>query len=89
LKPNDWGLFDVHGNVWIWCQDRYAPYPQAAGGEAAEDQEDRDPADAKERVLRGGAFIFRTPEVRAACRHWGWPTDRNDVVGLRPARTYS
>jgi formylglycine-generating enzyme required for sulfatase activity len=89
LKPNDWGLFDLHGNVWQWCQDRYAPYPEAAGEEVFEDKEYKDKTDAKSRVLRGGAFGVHVTGVRCAYRIDRAPSTRNSVVGLRPARTFS
>jgi formylglycine-generating enzyme required for sulfatase activity len=88
LKPNDWGLFDVHGNAWTWCQDRYARYPEAADGEAVEDQEEDEKTSAKSRVLRGGAFGTHVADVRCASRLGSGPADRSLSVGLRVARTY-
>jgi len=40
LKPNDLGLFDVHGNVFTWCQESFKAYPAGKGDKAEEDQED-------------------------------------------------
>jgi len=54
LKPNAWGLYDMHGNVWEWCQDLYVP----AGSR-----------DGKCRVLRGGAWFSDHLSTRAASRY--------------------
>jgi formylglycine-generating enzyme required for sulfatase activity len=88
LKPNDWGLFDMHGNAYTWCQDRSALYPEAADGNAVEDKEDKDKTDAIRRVLRGSAFDLHVALVRSAYRYSLAPATRAVDVGLRPARTY-
>ena len=55
LKPNDFGLFDVQGNVVTWCQESHKPYPTANGDEAAEDEEDKSVIiPTQSRVFRGG-----------------------------------
>jgi serine/threonine protein kinase/formylglycine-generating enzyme required for sulfatase activity len=88
LKPNDFGLFDTHGNVYTWCQERYKGYPQSKS-EGEEDKEDIYSINTQEnRVLRGGSFLNPASNVRCANRGWGVPTDRSFNVGLRPARTY-
>jgi formylglycine-generating enzyme required for sulfatase activity len=52
-KPNAWGLYDMHGNLYEWCLDWYGPYPKGNTSQA-------DPAGPQEgtrRVARGGCFI--------------------------------
>jgi formylglycine-generating enzyme required for sulfatase activity len=88
-KPNDLGLFDLHGNVYTWCQEGYkGDNPAPKGGGAFEDKEDVLSINkTTSRVLRGGSFIVRASVVRSADRLWGVPTGRNHHVGFRPART--
>src|ERR1019366_6557116 len=78
LKPNDLGFFDVHGNVYTWCQDSYKPYRTGKGEEAAEDQEEDDLVviGTDSRVLRGGSFANQASNVRSANRVNNVPTDR-------------
>jgi eukaryotic-like serine/threonine-protein kinase len=89
LKSNDLGLFDMHGNVWQWCQNIYKAYPKGEGGNAYEDDEDDIGiiTDQKSRVLRGGSFALRASFVRSAYRANNAPADRSYSYGFRPART--
>jgi hypothetical protein len=87
LKPNDLGLFDMHGNDWEWCQEEHKPYPQGEEGKATEDNEDlADIANGKWRILRGGVFNPMGSE-RSAARAGNFPGVRIHWNGLRPART--
>jgi formylglycine-generating enzyme required for sulfatase activity len=89
-KPNDYGLFDVHGNVWCWCQEEWKPYPQAEGGAAVRDAEDDLSINSQaERVLRGGSFYDPASDVRSAFRSSDVPTNHYYRVGFRVARTFS
>jgi serine/threonine protein kinase/formylglycine-generating enzyme required for sulfatase activity len=88
LKPNDLGLFDLHGNLWGWCQDRNKPYEIAPDGKAIESNEDLTPLlNTEYRVLRGGSFSH-PGSVRSAYRGALMPTYRGYDIGFRPARTF-
>jgi formylglycine-generating enzyme required for sulfatase activity len=63
-RPNAWGLFDMHGNVSEWCNDRYAE-----SYDAQELHDPRGPAAGDERVLRGGSWQSSAERCRSAARH--------------------
>jgi formylglycine-generating enzyme required for sulfatase activity len=89
LKPNELGLFDMLGNVWQWCHDAHANYEVPGGGGVIEDVADGAvAADKIGRVLRGGSFSYPPSYVRSAYRTWNLPVSRNNLNGLRVARTY-
>ena len=85
-KPNDFGLFDMHGNTWDWCQESGWLYVPGKGGKPAEDEEDkRDIVDRLSRALRGGSFANRPSFLRGAS-NLNRPSNRDSAVGLRLAR---
>lgn len=78
-RPNAWGLYDMLGNVWEWCEDLFSPYREKLSAHV-------DPARGKFRVNRGGSWHSAARHVRAACRLWYGPDDRFADLGFRLVR---
>jgi uncharacterized protein (TIGR02996 family) len=78
-KPNPWGLFDMHGQVWEWCADWYDDYPT----EAVEDPPG--PSGGSFRVGRGGSWYSGPASCRSARRGAGAPGYRRADRGIRLA----
>ena len=90
-KPNAFGLFDMHGNVYEWCSDRDPPYPASDGppvDDTGNERADRKVIDADIRIYRGGSFADLPLNLRSAYRDVARPTTRYPAVGFRLVRTY-
>jgi hypothetical protein len=78
LKPNDWGLFDMHGNALEWCQDTMEP---VAGEKVI--------GKGKVCWLRGGSYFYDNPiDNRSASRIQSPPSTAHEWFGFRVARTH-
>ena len=76
-QSNGYGLYDMSGNVWDWCWDRYGtllnPLPEDYSGAAS----------GSYRVDRGGCWRFDADSAARASRDYDDPVDRRNILGLR------
>jgi formylglycine-generating enzyme required for sulfatase activity len=77
-KANAWGLYDMHGNVWEWCADRYE-------GTLKGGTDPTGPSSGVDRVYRGGSWRLSASYCRAANRLGFTPGYRSSNLGFRPA----
>ncbi|HHJ19935.1 MAG TPA: formylglycine-generating enzyme family protein [Gammaproteobacteria bacterium] len=79
FQPNPFGLYDIHGNVWEWCQDWWHNNYEGAPTDGSAWLEDGE----KVRVVRGGSWINNPLSVRAAVRSEFHPRLHITVIGMR------
>ena len=81
-KPNPWGLYDMHGNVWEWTCSRYTAYYSGT------EQECVNPLSAPETpiVVRGGAWLNEAQWLRSGLRYWYQMSYKSPYLGFRLVR---
>ena len=84
FAPNQFGLHDMHGNVWEWVEDclhnNYEGAPKDGSAWIAQ-------GDCNNRVIRGGSWVGYPVGLRSALRFWFSADDHGMDVGFRVART--
>jgi formylglycine-generating enzyme required for sulfatase activity len=84
MLPNPFGLYDMYGNVYQWVEDCFSiHHPTYADARPVEPSSGKCLA----RLARGGSWNDDPQALRSAGRYWFNPSDRNNVIGLRLART--
>ena len=75
--PNAFGLYDMHGNLWEWCLDRYSKYISSPIIDP------KGPAIGQHRILRGGSYIDNGEDIPVANRFDLSPFIRHSILGFR------
>lgn len=83
LPANPWGLYEMHGNVWEWCQDAWC---KQLGADSVENPLTRRQLENAHRAMRGGSWQFYSRNARSAYRYSRVPSRRSDDLGFRLAR---
>jgi formylglycine-generating enzyme required for sulfatase activity len=81
--PNAWGLYDMHGNVFEWCWDRWGYYTSEAQSNPS-----GAPSESY-RVVRSGGWHNTAGVIHSACLDYGSPRSRNYSLGFRLVRPFT
>jgi formylglycine-generating enzyme required for sulfatase activity len=87
LRPNSYGVYDMTGNLWMWCNDRYDTassnnYP------ATLQIDPTGPVTGPQRIAKGGAFWNDGGHHEMSANHWQWkPGSKSEEIGFRICRT--